>query len=166
MSARGTSLQRSTKRARPHRHPLSRSRRGPDGSVLRPLTEAEIEACALDYIEGWYAGDAARMARALHPELAKRVLAVDEQGRETLRNASAALMLEATRQGRGKALAPEAWGITVRVEDVFPPIAAVRVDSARYVDYLHVVHTRDGWKVVNVLWHPRREPSARAEKSR
>jgi hypothetical protein len=166
MSARGDIPTEFPLSARPHRHPLSRSRRGPDRSVLRPVTEAEIEACALDYIEGWYAGDAARMARALHPELAKRALAVDEQGRETLRNASAARMLEATRQGRGKGLAPEAWGITVRVEDVFPPIAAVRVDSARYVDYLHVVHTRDGWKVVNVLSHPRKEPPARAEKSR
>jgi hypothetical protein len=28
---------------------------------------------ALDYTEGWYAGDAARMERALHPELAKRM---------------------------------------------------------------------------------------------
>jgi len=25
----------------------------------------------MDYIEGWYAGDAARMEKALHPELAK-----------------------------------------------------------------------------------------------
>jgi hypothetical protein len=28
---------------------------------------------ALDYTEGWYAGDAARMERALPPELAKRM---------------------------------------------------------------------------------------------
>jgi len=28
---------------------------------------------ALDYAEGWYAGDDARMERALHPEFAKRM---------------------------------------------------------------------------------------------
>jgi len=35
---------------------------------------ASIKKTALDYIEGWYAGDAARMERALHPELAKRMI--------------------------------------------------------------------------------------------
>lgn len=33
--------------------------------------EAKIRAAALDYIEGWYEGDAERMERALHPHLAK-----------------------------------------------------------------------------------------------
>jgi hypothetical protein len=32
---------------------------------------------ALDYIEGWYTGDAARMERALHPDLAKRIVESD-----------------------------------------------------------------------------------------
>lgn len=35
---------------------------------------AAIRQTALDYIQGWYTGDAARMQRAVHPELAKRVL--------------------------------------------------------------------------------------------
>src|SRR4051812_14973787 len=35
---------------------------------------AAIKATALDYIEGWYTGDAERMERALHPELAKRIV--------------------------------------------------------------------------------------------
>ena len=35
---------------------------------------AAIRAAALDYIEGWYTGDGARMRRALHPQLAKRAL--------------------------------------------------------------------------------------------
>ena len=33
---------------------------------------AAIRQTALDYIEGWYEGNAERMERALHPELAKR----------------------------------------------------------------------------------------------
>ncbi|PYS59909.1 MAG: hypothetical protein DMF76_15225, partial [Acidobacteria bacterium] len=39
-----------------------------------PDESAAITRTALDYIEGWYAGDAARMERALHPELAKRMI--------------------------------------------------------------------------------------------
>ena len=39
--------------------------------------EAAIRATALDYIDGYYSGDAARMQRAVHPELAKRIVKVD-----------------------------------------------------------------------------------------
>src|SRR5688572_31146080 len=35
---------------------------------------AGIRQAALDYIEGWYEGNAERMERALHPELAKRIV--------------------------------------------------------------------------------------------
>jgi len=34
-----------------------------------PDESAAITKTALDYIEGWYAGDDARMERVLHPEL-------------------------------------------------------------------------------------------------
>ena len=37
-------------------------------------TREAITKVALDYGEGWYEGDADRMARALHPELAKRMI--------------------------------------------------------------------------------------------
>ncbi|HEX6284300.1 MAG TPA: nuclear transport factor 2 family protein, partial [Pyrinomonadaceae bacterium] len=36
-----------------------------------------IKQTALDYIEGWYEGNAQRMERALHPELAKRIVRTD-----------------------------------------------------------------------------------------
>ena len=39
-----------------------------------PDEKAAIRQAALDYIEGWYEGDAARMDRALHAELVKRAI--------------------------------------------------------------------------------------------
>ena len=33
-----------------------------------------ITAAALDYIDGYYSGNAERMERAVHPELAKRII--------------------------------------------------------------------------------------------
>ena len=36
-----------------------------------------IRKTALDYGQGWYEGNAERMERALHPDLAKRVLVPD-----------------------------------------------------------------------------------------
>ena len=41
---------------------------------VTPADSAGITRTALDYIEGWYTGDATRMERALHPELAKRIM--------------------------------------------------------------------------------------------
>jgi len=49
------------------------------GAGQTPSTDddAAIKATALNYIEGWYQGDAARMESALHPELAKRMILTD-----------------------------------------------------------------------------------------
>ena len=43
-----------------------------------------IKQTALDYIEGWYEGNAERMERALHPELAKRIVRTNPEGNSRL----------------------------------------------------------------------------------
>jgi len=113
--------------------------------------EAAIRGAVLDYFEGWFDGDAARMQRALHPALAKRALDHDA---ETLDEDTAESMIEATAQGRGKRSdADERW-LEIAVEDVYGDIATVTVRSAVYREYLHLVRTREGWKIVNALWRP------------
>ena len=55
--------------------------------LLRAQTSADssgIRQAALDYIEGYYEADGARMERALHPELAKRIVRTNDQGRSQL----------------------------------------------------------------------------------
>jgi hypothetical protein len=39
-----------------------------------------------------------------------------------------------------------------RAEAVDQPIATVVVSSGVYHEYLHLVRTRDGWKIANALW--------------
>ena len=65
---------------------------------------AGITRAALDYIEGWYAGDAARMERALHPELAKRMVyrPAKAGARPQLDQQSAMTLVQHTRAGGGK----------------------------------------------------------------
>jgi hypothetical protein len=36
--------------------------------------EDAVRSAVMDYVEGWFEGDAGRMERALHPELVKRCL--------------------------------------------------------------------------------------------
>jgi hypothetical protein len=47
--------------------------------------EQEIRSTVLDYFEGWFDGDAVRMERALHPQLAKRSLGDGKLDEDTLR---------------------------------------------------------------------------------
>jgi hypothetical protein len=41
--------------------------------------------------------------------------------------------------------------------DLFEDIATAKVVSADFVDYLHMANLNGEWKIVNVLWMPRRE---------
>ena len=113
--------------------------------------EQAIVAAALDYYEGWFDGEPERMERALHPDLVKRSLAEDGMSVETI---SAREMVEATAKGIGLTRDPgkQARDIQIQVDHVYEDIATVTVTSAIYVDYLQLARTRDGWKIVNVLW--------------
>lgn len=52
---------------------------------------------ALDYIEGFHTGSSARMERALHPELAKRIAHADPQSaRSRLAEMSALTLVQLT----------------------------------------------------------------------
>jgi Putative lumazine-binding len=95
--------------------------------------EAAVVATALDYFEGWFDGDATRMERALHPELAKRSLLGDEK---SLDETTAPWMIDATGRGVGKARDPGDRRIEVDVEDVYGSIANVTVRSAVYHEYV------------------------------
>ena len=115
----------------------------------RTTTEAAIVSTVLDYFEGWFDGDAARMERALHPGLAKRSLAHDGP---TLNETTAASMIDETRRGVGRERDPGDRRIEVEVEDVHGTIANATVRSAVYREYVQLVRTPKGWKIVNALW--------------
>ena len=116
-------------------------------------TQTEIVATALDYFEGWFDGDAERVERALHPALAKRSLSQVDPDSPELRSVTKEQMVEWTAAGEGKTDDPSGVRIDVEVIDVHGNIAKVVVRSSVYREYLHLVRTGDGWKIVNALWH-------------
>jgi hypothetical protein len=118
-------------------------------SVGHSADEAAVVAVALDYFEGWFDGDVRRMERALHPGLAKRALESDGRA---LNETTAEWMLESTARALGRERDPGDRRIEVEVEDLHGAIASVTVRSAVYREYLHLVRTSDGWKIVNALW--------------
>jgi hypothetical protein len=116
---------------------------------------AAIKATALDYIEGWYQGNAERMERAVHPDLAKRIVNSNERGRSALGHQSAMTLVQNTRRGGGKETPAAERRTDVRVLDIFQNTASVRVDADAWIDYLHIVRWNGRWVIINVLWENR-----------
>ena len=113
---------------------------------------AAIRATALDYIDGWYTGDGARMERAVHPELAKRIVRTDSLGRSTLGQQSAMTLVQNTRMGGGKDTPAADRHDDVRILDIYQNAAVARVDASSWVDYLELAKWRGRWVIINVLW--------------
>ena len=112
-----------------------------------------IKQTALDYIEGWYEGNTERMERALHPELAKRIVRTDRaSGRSGLGQMSAMSLVQGTRAGGGKNTPKEKQQKDVTVLDVFGNAASAKVIASEWVDYLHLAKWNGRWVIVNVLW--------------
>ena len=115
----------------------------------RTTAEAAVVSAVLDYFEGWFDGDVARMERALHPGLAKRSL---EQDGRTLNETTASWMIDATARAVGRERDPGDRRIEVEIEDVYGTIANATVRSAVYREYVQLARTPEGWKIVNTLW--------------
>src|SRR5438105_14639584 len=71
-------------------------------STLSETDRDAIKATALDYIEGWYEGNPERMERALHPDLAKRMVMTNPEGRSMLQQMSAMGLVQGVKRGGGK----------------------------------------------------------------
>ncbi|MCP4542727.1 MAG: nuclear transport factor 2 family protein [Chloroflexi bacterium] len=109
--------------------------------------EAILQA-ALDYIEGWYHGDAARMDRALYPKLAKRRVTPTGE----LWHVDKEWMVKATGDGRGRIENPEKGRKQVTIFDTTDTMSCVKIVSEKFIDYLHLTKDGEKWFIVNVLW--------------
>lgn len=121
-----------------------------------------ITKTALDYIEGWYTGDATRMERALHPDLAKRMISTDPKtNRSRFNHMGAMTLVQRTREGIGKKIPQDRQQKEVTILDRFQNAAVVKIVAADWVDYLQVAKFNGDWKIINVLWElkPKAESS-------
>ena len=122
-------------------------------SSVSAADAAAIKQSALDYIEGWYEGNAERMERALHPELAKRIIITDPQtGRSRLDTMGAMTLVQRVKAGGGTNVPKEKQQKDVVILDVFENAGCVKVTAASWVDYLQVAKFNGRWVIVNVLW--------------
>jgi len=115
-----------------------------------------IKQTALDYIEGWYENNPERMERALHPDLAKRIVNSDGKGRYSLGQMSAMGLVQATRSHTPTPKDKQQKDVTVL--DIFNNAASAKIVASEWVDYLHLAKWRGRWVIVNVLWELKPAP--------
>jgi hypothetical protein len=127
-------------------------------TTASPEDLAAIKATALDYAEGWYTGDAARMEKALSPDLAKRVIMVRD-GKSKVENMTAMGLVQSTRAGHGAKTPKEQQQADVTILDVFGNAASVKLVMSGWIDYLHIGKVNGQWVIINVLWEMKPEKS-------
>ena len=131
----------------------------PSAAAQSSADSSALRQVALDYIEGWYTADAERMERALHPAVRKRMVYTHPKtNADSLDQQTARTLLRST--GTRSPTPESQRRVEVTVLDVYKDAASVRVDAQRWVDYLQVAKWRGDWKIVNVLWELRRQPTA------
>ena len=126
--------------------------------------DAEREAvrqAVLDYVEGIYEVNPARIERSVHPELAKRGFSVRKGESAYSPNMMTYQQLvelagSYNKNGRVPKDAPK----EVIVFDVSDQTASAKLTAVWGIDYIHLAKYDGKWKFVNVLWQipPKRTP--------
>ena len=118
---------------------------------------AAIRATAHNYIDGYYEGDAARMERSLHSDLAKRIVMRRTGEESVVQHMTATQLIQITARGGGSNLPAANRRNDVEILDIFGNAAVVRIDASTWVDYLQVGKVDGEWLIINVLWELRPE---------
>ena len=112
----------------------------------------DIKMTCLNYLEGWYSGNADRMEKALHANLIKRrKITLKKTGRDLINQATANDMIEYTEAKMGlKENATQ--NIEIIILDIYNEIATVKTVTSDFIDYIHLVKFNSEWTIINVLW--------------
>lgn len=121
--------------------------------------QAAVRAAVLDYVEGVYEVDPARIERSVHPELAKRGFArraAADPYREIPMTFEQLVKLAASYNQDGHISADAAKEIIVY--EILDQTASIKLIAEWGIDYMHLAKYEGRWKIVNVLWQT--QPSA------
>ena len=123
------------------------------GEPASAATKAAINATCFDYIDGQLEANPERVARALHPDLAKRAVIGDTPyERFGLRRMSKEELICLTKNGALKTPAKD-WSRRCEILDITGNVASVRLETPWFVDYFHMGQFGDKWLIINALWY-------------
>lgn len=112
---------------------------------------AAIRAAVTDYCAGWFQADPGRMARALHPALAKFAVGMDPDRSSSVEVITFDAMIDATARGRGVARVGDGR-IDVSILGGSGSIACAEMRADSYVEYILLLRVAEGWRIVSTAW--------------
>ncbi|MGA8149655.1 MAG: nuclear transport factor 2 family protein [Terriglobales bacterium] len=112
--------------------------------------QAAIRATVTDYIQGYYAGDAARMERSLHPHYLKHTIS-GEYGELKMSETTGLQILQDVRTAGPTNLPPSERKQEITVLDIAGDIASAKLVTANWTDYVTLSKWNGEWKIVSVV---------------
>ena len=128
-------------------------------SAQSGVEKEAVRQAVLDYVEGVYEVDPARIERSVHPDLAKRGFfkKPDEASYRTGQMTFSQLVEVAKTWNKDRKLAKDAPK-EITIFDVLDQTASAKLVAAWGIDYFHLAKYDGKWKIVNVVWqtHPKK----------
>lgn len=120
----------------------------------------QIRETVLNYLEGLHTNDYLRAEKAIHPELAKRIISTDENGDYKLDNMPWSHLLyniktvDFSRLYSADANLQDPYKVEIVIFDISNNIATIKATQNRYAffDYIHLGKIKGEWKIINILW--------------
>ena len=99
------------------------------------------------------------MERAVHPDLAKRIVSTNPRtGKDRLDQLSALRLVQLTRDGAGTKITKDKQQKDVTILDYYEGMATVKIVFADWIDYAHLAKFNGRWVIVNLLWQFKPKP--------
>ena len=119
--------------------------------VLAKTDQEAVKQAVLDYVEGVYEANPAKIERSVHPDLAKRGFFVKEQ-ETTESTMSFTAFMEHTKTYNKDGQFPLDSPKEIIIYEVLDQTASVKLIAAWGIDYMHLAKYDDKWKIIHVLW--------------
>jgi len=113
----------------------------------------KVREAVLDYVEGVYQVEPARIERSVHPELSKRGY-WREKGKDGYATGkmSQAELVEVAKTWNKSGKLPKDAPKEITIFDVQDQTASAKLVAAWGTDYFHLAKYNGKWMIVNVLW--------------
>ena len=120
----------------------------------------QIKETVLNYLEGLETNNPARVEKAMHPDLAKRTIEKNKEGKDYPSNMTAASLVGYTKDFDftlfyKKGVDPKApLKVETIIFDISDGIATVKAaqNKFEFFDFIHLGKINGEWKIVNILW--------------
>jgi len=110
---------------------------------------AAVRATVTNYIESYYAGDAARMEKSLHPHYLKHVISTSDGNLRMTEKTGLQMVQDVRSQSIELAKSEQTEQITVL--DVSKGMASAKLVTSHWIDYMTLAKWNGEWKIVSVV---------------